>query len=283
MDQALQIILNGIMAGAIYVLIALGLTLIFSIMNVLNFAHGEMYMLGGFAVYYFSTQLGINYFIALIVAMLGVGLFGVIIEKVIFRPFRGQFLPGLIVSLGLAFVLQVSALLVFGATDKSVPTVFPGILKFWGISFPVERMVVMLICTALVFGLYFLLQSKAGRAMRAVSQDKDAAALCGINIDNISSLGFGLGCVLAAAAGALMVPVFYVNPYTGTFQIMKAFIVIILGGLGSLPGAVLGGLILGLVESVASSLISIPAASMVAFVTIMLVLLIKPSGLLGHE
>ncbi|MFA4909666.1 MAG: branched-chain amino acid ABC transporter permease [Desulfobacteria bacterium] len=284
MTLLLQVTLNGLMLGMIYIVVALGLTLIFSIMNVINFAHGEMYMLGGLVAYYFSEQLQIPYMLILVLAMILVGVFGIVVEKIFFRPFRGELLPALIVSLGLSMTIQTLTLLNFGTEDQSVSTVFPGMINFFGALFSKERLAIVITCIVFILLLYLLIQrSKIGCAIRAIAEDREAAALQGVNIDRICSFTFGLGCALAAAAGVLIAPVFYVNPYIGGLPLLKAFIIIILGGMGSLLGAVVGGLILGTVESFGTFFLSVPASNLLGFIIIILMLLFKPSGLFGHE
>jgi branched-chain amino acid transport system permease protein len=279
----IQALVNGIMLGMVYILVALGLTLVFSIMEVINFAHGEFYMLGGFAVYYLFAELGINYFATLAAAVVLVGSFGWVVEKVIFRPFRRNLLGAFIVSLGLVWVFQSGALLAFGTLEKTVPSPFRGTLKVAGVYFSMERSAVTLIGIVLVTALYLFIQfSKKGRAMRAVAQDHDAAALQGINVEHISSLAFGIGASLAAAAGVLIGPIFFVSPFMGSLPIVKAFIIIILGGMGSIPGALLGGLILGVAEGVGSIFLSMPGVNLLGFVIVMGILLLRPRGLLGH-
>jgi branched-chain amino acid transport system permease protein len=285
MDPVLliQALVNGVMLGMVYILVALGLTLVFSIMEVINFAHGEFYMLGGFAVYYLLAQLGANYFLALAAAILLVGALGWVVEKIVFRPFRKDLLGAFIVSLGLLWVLQSGALLAFGSLEKSVPSPFRGVLRVLGVHFSLERLVVTLIGIVLVAGLYLFIRfSRDGRAMRAVAQDEDAAALQGINVDRISSLAFALGAALAATAGVLIAPLFFVSPFMGGLPIVKAFVIIILGGMGSIPGALLGGLILGVAEGVGSIFLSSPAVNLLGFLLVILILLVRPQGLLGH-
>ncbi|MBI4589869.1 MAG: branched-chain amino acid ABC transporter permease [Candidatus Rokubacteria bacterium] len=279
----IQALVNGIMLGMVYVLVALGLTLVFSIMEVINFAHGEFYMLGGYTAYYLIAQLGLNYFLTIAAAVVVVGFLGWMIEKLLFRPFRKDLLGAFIVSLGLVWVLQSAAMLAFGSLEKSVPSPFRGVLKVLGIYFSLERLIVTVTAIVLVAALYLFIQfSREGRAMRAVAQDSDAAALQGINVARISSLAFAVGAGLAATAGVLIAPLFFVSPFIGDLPIVKAFIIIILGGMGSIPGALLGGLILGLAEGVGSIFLSIPAVNLLGFVIVMAVLLVRPRGLLGH-
>jgi branched-chain amino acid transport system permease protein len=281
-DLLVQALLNGFGLAMVYVLVALGLTLIFSILEIINFAHGEFYMLGGYVTYYAYALFGLNYFATLGLAILTVGLAGVVAERLIFRDLRGKALNAFIVSLGLLWVMQAGAQLSFGVLDKPVPSAFSGIVRVLGLIISVERLVVTLCAVVLIVGLYlFLRLSRPGRAMRAVAQDADAAALQGVNIEAVSALGFGVGCALAGGAGGLLAPVFAVSPAMGALPVVKAFIIIIVGGMGSLPGAVLGGLLLGGVEGLGSLFMGSAAVNILGFLMVIVVLLVRPRGLLG--
>ena len=281
-ELLVQALLNGFGLAVVYILVALGLTLIFSILEVINFAHGEFYMLGGFAAYYLSAVGGLNYVATLVLAMLLVGLAGVVAERLIFRHLRGKTLNAFIVSLGLLWVLQATAQLSFGVLDKSVPSAVSGIVRLGGVIVSRERMFVILTAVALIVGLYLFLKfTRTGQAMRAVAQDAEAAALQGVNIELTSALGFGIGCALAGAAGALLAPIFAVSPTMGALPVVKAFIIIIVGGMGSLPGAVLGGLLLGAVEGVGTLFMSSAAVNILGFLMVIAILLLRPRGLLG--
>jgi len=275
-------LLNGFGLAVVYVLVALGLTLIFSILEIINFAHGEFYMLGGFAAYYLCAVGGLNYVATLVLAVLLVGLAGVVAERLVFRHLRGKTLNAFIVSLGLLWVLQATAQLSFGVLDKSVPSAVSGIVRVGGVIVSRERLFVILIAVALIIGLYLFLKfTRTGQAMRAVAQDAEAAALQGVNIELTSALGFGIGCALAGAAGALIAPIFAVSPTMGALPVVKAFIIIIVGGMGSLPGAVLGGLLLGAVEGVGTLFMSSAAVNILGFLMVIAILLLRPRGLLG--
>jgi branched-chain amino acid transport system permease protein len=206
----------------------------------------------------------------------------VVAERLVFRHLRGKTLNAFIVSLGLLWVLQSTAQLSFGVLDKSVPSAVSGIVRVGGVIVSRERLVVILIAVALIVGLYLFLKfTRTGQAMRAVAQDADAAALQGVNIELVSALGFGIGCALAGAAGALLAPIFAVSPTMGALPVVKAFIIIIVGGMGSLPGAVLGGLLLGAVEGVGILFMSSAAVNILGFLMVIAILLLRPRGLLG--
>jgi len=281
-DVLIQALLNGFGLAVVYVLVALGLTLIFSILEIINFAHGEFYMLGGFVTYYAYAVGGLNYFATVVLAVLVVGAAGVVAERLVFRRLRGKTLNAFIVSLGLLWVLQASAQLSFGVLDKAVPSSVSGVVRAGGVVVSRERLVVILTSAALIAALYaFLKWTRAGQAMRAAAQDPDAAALQGVDIEMVSMLGFGIGCALAGAAGALLAPIFAVSPTMGALPVVKAFIIIIVGGMGSLPGAVLGGLLLGAVEGVGTLYMSSAAVNMLGFLMVIAILLVRPRGLLG--
>jgi len=283
-QEILAILLNSLMLGMLYILIAMGLTLVYSILEIVNFAHGEFYMLGGFTSYVFFSQLHVNYFLTMLLAFVLIGGFAVIIEKLIFKRYREQILPAFMVSLGLVWILSESMRLIFGNWDKSVPVAFPGIIKIGGLSFSVERLIVTIMGAILIALLYIFIRfTKTGRAMRAITQDKDAALLQGVNIDFICSIAFGVGCGLAAIAGVLLGSVFYVSSTMGAPVIMKSFIIIILGGLGSIPGCLLGGLILGFIDNFASVFLTVPKVTIITFAMIFVLLIFRPRGLLGHE
>jgi branched-chain amino acid transport system permease protein len=278
--------LNGVMLGLNYGLIALGLSLIFGIMGIVNFAHGEMYMLGGYVAYYLVGRFGFNFFTTIIAGVVIVGLLGTLIEKTIFRPLTTrprEAMTSLIAAVGLAWVLQMLAVICFGELDRNVPSAFKGIIHMGGVVITKERLATIIIALVLMLMLnLFLLRTRMGMAIRAVAQDKEAAALQGIQVSRISALSFGIGCALAGAAGVLMAPIFCVSPFLGGEVILKAFLVVILGGMGNIPGAMLGGLVLGFIESFGSLFFTVPTVSAITFVLIIIILIVRPQGLLGH-
>jgi branched-chain amino acid transport system permease protein len=276
----LQSLINGASVALVYALVALGLTLIFSIMGIINFAHGEFYMLGGFAIYYLVEVVGLNYFASLLVAFVGVGILGFCIERIVFAPLRDQPLSGFISSLGLLWVLQSIASICFGVLDKGVHSPFDGVWREYGLVISRERLFVAFASLILIFLLYaFLKLSKHGLALRAVAQERDSASLNGINVDFVTGMTFGVGCALAAAAGGLLAPVLYVNPSMGGQPLVKAFIIVIIGGMGSLPGAVAGGALLGLLESLGPIFLSAASVELLGFFAIVALLLVKPTGI----
>jgi branched-chain amino acid transport system permease protein len=287
-----QTFVNGVMSALILILIASGLCLVFGIMRIVNFAHGEFYMLGGFGAWILFAekllpQVGaptVHYVLAIILSMVVVGVLGVLIERFLFRPFVGNMELTMIVSLGVMLILQAGSLVSFGVRDKAFGSPFSGSIRVAGISLSEERIAVVICGVIFIIAMYLFIQrTKLGKAMRAVAQDMEAASVQGININLCFSLAMGIACALAAAGGALMGPIFYVNPYMGVEPIMKAFVVVILGGMGSLPGAVIGGFIVGMGESFVTTYVGSHLAMMVVFLVMIGVFLFKPTGILGHE
>jgi branched-chain amino acid transport system permease protein len=273
----------GVSIGSIYILMALGLTLMFGMMHIINFAHGAVYMLGAFVIYYVFFQGGAPYVVAFLLAMVLLGAFGYFIERTIYRPIKGGIEPTLVALLALTTFLQAAGYPVFGQLDKHVPPVFEGTRNVLGVHISNERLLIIPIAGALVLGLYlFINRTRIGAAMRAIEQDKEAAALQGVNVHVINGVAFGVGFALAAAAGALMAPIFKLDPMMGEQPLLKAFIIIILGGLGSIPGAILGGIMLGLIDSIVATALGAEPAFLLSFVFIILVLLFRPTGLFGH-
>jgi branched-chain amino acid transport system permease protein len=279
-----QGILNGLSAGWIYVLVALGLTLVFGIMRIVQFAHGEIYMLGSHVVFYSSTMLGLNIFISFVIAAVSMFMLGVIIERLLFRRFRGQIEPSMIVAIGLILLFQTTAVVAFGANEKNVPSLIPGVLIMGDLRIAWDRVLSLLVGFFFMLILFaFIKGTKLGQAMLATSQDTDAATLQGINVNRISAITLGTGSAMAAVAGGLMGSIFSVEPFMGSFAIAKGLAVIILGGLGSIGGAVAGGLILGLVDGIVPLYSSITMAHIAGFALIVLILILRPKGLMGRD
>ena len=276
--------MNGFSAGWIYVLVALGLTLVFGIMRTVQFAHGEVYMLGAHAVFFACVVLGINIIGAFGIAVVALFILGMLMERLLFRRFRGQIEPSIIVAIGLILLFQTTAVVTFGADEKHIPRFIQGVLVIGGLRIAWDRVLSVIVGAGIMLALYaFIKGTKMGQAMIATSQDMDAATLQGVNVNRISSVSMGIGSALAAVAGGIMGSIFTVEPFMGSFAITKGLAVIILGGLGSIGGAVIGGLILGLVDGVVSLYSSSTMASIVGFALIVLILIVKPSGLMGGD
>lgn len=275
---------NGTMLGFQLSLFATGLTLVYGIMRIINFAHGELYMLGAFATFLFFQVLKINYLLSLFLSMAVVAFLAIFIERIFFKPMRGYHIPSFIMSTGLIFVLQVTAISIFGVKDKAVDSIFSGVIVIGGASLSLERLMIIPISLVVIIVFYiFMLRTRSGRAMRAVMQDPDGAALQGVNIDATCSLAMGIGGAMAAAAGGLLAPIFVVNPYLGPPLTWEGFIVVCLGGRTSLTGTLLAAFIMGYVKSFVSTLIDPIVAMMFAAAILGIILIFRPQGLLGHE
>ena len=282
----LQHIVNGLMIGGIYALMGIGLTLIFGVMNVVNFAHGEFYMLGAFVVYTVFTLAGVPYPIALIAAAILVGLLGVFVERFLLRPIRHQPVEvPMLATIGLSIFLANMALIIWNPTRKDIGQAFPLVgIEFGPLIVTPARLSVLVASLLIIVGSHWLLRrTKLGRAIRATFQDSQTAALMGVNVDFIHMLTFGLGAAIAALAGGLLGPIFQVFPSMGAIVSAKSFAVVIAGGLGSFPGAILAGLLLGIVESLGAGYISSGYRDAIAFILIIVVLIFKPTGLMGKE
>lgn len=277
-----QALTNGLIIGLLYLLMAIGFTLVFGVMRVVNFAHGEFYMLGAFVAYVCVTRLQLPFLAAVLATFVVTLVAGWLIEVVVMKGFRGDELNGMIATIGLAMILQNGALMVFGPDPQSMPAVAEGVVSLGPVMLPMSRLYVVVFSLAVLAALYgFLMHSRGGRALRAVVQDIEIANAQGIRSQFMYPLGFGIGVALAAVAGALMAPVFSVSPGIGSTPLLKAFIVVILGGLGSIPGAALAALLLGVFESVANTFMSSSVSDMLLSGFVILMLIFRPSGLLG--
>lgn len=283
-----QIIANGLYLGAQYALIALGLTLIFSLMNVLNFAHGQMYVLGGFVTYTVYAQLGMPFVVGLLASAVTLALVGGLIEKFLFRPVirrshREE--STMLLAAGIAFFLDAVILLSFGEKQRGVPKIIDGVFNWdFRIIMPYDRILIGVLAIAIVVAFILYMQySKTGRAMRALAQDRVAAELMGVNVDRYSMIGFALGAMLAGIVGGLLVTITGVNLGMGGPTSIKAFMMVMIGGAGVVSGAIAGGFILGMMESIGLTVLSQYGniTYLVIFASLMVFLSIRPQGLMG--
>jgi len=277
-------IMNGLVMGVIYALAALGGSLVVGIMNVVNFAHGELYILAGYFSYLFAAALGLNPLLALAIAVVLVFLLGVLIETTLIRPTYGNDMYSLILTFILSIVLQNAYLLIFGPYPNKPPLWIKGATDVFGLFMYGNQRLAALVAGALVIAAVFLIIQKTwfGRIIRATSQDREMAELNGVDTTRLNMLSFGLGCALAAAAGVILAPVFPVTPTAGVPVALTAFVVVVLGGMGSLWGCVVGGLVLGLVENIGAAFISTGYKNVFGFIILILVLLVRPAGLFGR-
>lgn len=283
-----QVIANGLYLGAQYALIALGLTLIFSLMNVLNFAHGQMYVLGGFVTYTLYGQLGLPFVIALLASAVTLAIVGAVVEKYLFRTVIKRSVreeSTMLLAAGLAFFLDAVILLMFGEKQRGVPKIMDGVLNWdFRIIMPYDRILVGFLAIFFIIGfMLYMHYSKPGRAMRALAQDRVAAQLMGVNVDRYSMIGFATGAMLAGVVGGLLVTITGVSSGIGGPISIKAFLMVMIGGAGVIPGAIAGGFILGMMESVGLTVLRSygDITYLVIFASLMVFLSIRPQGLMG--
>ena len=285
MDALLQHLVNGLVLGGTYALLGIGLTLIFGLMNVVNFAHGEFYTLGAYLAFAALAMAGLPFVAALVLAIAGGVALGALTERLLLQPLRGESIDSImLVMIGLWIAMQNGELLVWGGVAKSIPHPFPTEPFTLGpLSLAPLRIFVLAAALSLIAAAYLIIhRTRLGRAMRATFQDADTAALMGVRIGRIHTITFALGSGLAAGAGALLGPIFLAYPSMGDLASLKAFSVVILGGLGNLAGATLGGLLLGVAEELGAGYVSSGYRDAVGFVIIILVLLLRPSGLFAR-
>jgi branched-chain amino acid transport system permease protein len=285
LEEFLQHLLNGLVLGGTYALLGIGLTLIFGLMNVVNFAHGEFYTLGAYVTFAALAIAGLNFVLAVVVAIAAGVVVGAVAERVLLRPLRQASIDTvMLVMIGLWIAMQNAELLGWGGVAKSIPHPFPTAPVVLGpVSVAPIRLFVLGTVLALIVGSHLLIhRTRLGTAMRATFQDRETAALMGVDIGGVHTFTFAFGSALAAAAGALLGPIFLVYPSMGDLASLKAFSVVILGGLGNFAGATLGGLILGIAEEMGAGYVSSGYRDAVGFVIIILVLLFRPSGLFAR-
>lgn len=285
MLELAQQLFNGLVIGSVYVLVALGLTVIFGILGVAHFAHGSVAMFGGYVTFYFIQRLGLTFFPSMLLAIPVGMVLGVLVERLAYRPVRDDpHINAFIIALGLTLVIEKTNLLLFGADQVVIPTPYRTVYDFAGLAVVELRLYVLLTAVSLVTLMSVLInRTKMGNAVRAVAQNRAAAILMGVDVERVSSVVFAISSALGVAAGALVGALFAVAPGVGEALVIKGFAVLILGGLGSIPGAILGGLVLGVSETMAAGLISSAYKDVIAFLVMIIVLLFKPEGLLGKR
>ncbi len=282
MSELIQHLVNALILGGTYALLGIGLTLIFGIMNVVNFTHGVLYTVGAYVMYLAVAALGLNFFLAFPVAILGGLLLGAVIETVLLRPFRGSDIDTtMLVMIGAGIAMQSALLWIFGGVAKAIPSPFPEApLQIGPVSVSWLRLFVLGAALVLIGGTYALInRTRLGLAMRASFQDADTAALMGVNTRWIDTATFAMGSSLAAAAGALLGPVYVVTPQMGGLAELKAFAIVILGGLGNVTGAAIGGFILAIAEELGAGYVSSGYRDAMGFLIIIAVLVYRPTGL----
>ena len=286
MGILVQSLISGILIGGVYALIGIGLTIIFGVMRVINFAHGELLMLGMYGTYFLFTQFHIDPFVSIIITMPAMFLYGAFLQRVfINRVLNALPQNQILLTIGLGLIMSNTVMLAFTSDYKILSTRYSSSsVSLYGISISLPLLVSFAITTVITVSLYwFLLKTDTGQAIRATAQDREAARLMGINVRRMSIIAFGLGSALAATAGALISPTYYIFPQVGSSFTLKAFVITVLGGMGSVIGATLGGILIGIAESIGGVYFGSGWKEVVVFVLFLLVLLFKPSGLLGKS
>ncbi len=285
----LQYCINGISIGSIYAIIALGYTMVYGIAKMLNFAHGDIIMVGAYICYCVTNYLGMPPILGILASMAVCTLLGIVIEGLAYKPLRGTpSLAVLITAIGVSYFLQNAAQLIWGSNPKSFTSVVSTIkpfLLFGSLTITGEVLVTVVVSVVIMLALtWFTTSTRIGKSMRAVSEDRDAAQLMGINVNKTISITFAIGSALAAVAGVLMcssIPV--LQPTTGSMPGIRAFTAAVLGGIGSIPGAMLGGVLLGIIETFAKAFLSTQFSDAIVFGVLIIILLVKPAGLLGKR
>jgi branched-chain amino acid transport system permease protein len=272
------------MLSANYILLAVGMSLVFGVLRVVNLAHGAFYMIGAFVLYYMYVQFGIPYAAALLLVVVILFLVGVLVDRLALNTTRGKITIQFLIMLGVMYVLDTGVLLGFGYQEKSIPPIVSGVTEIGGTIFANSRLVPTILAIVLIVLLFAFMQySRQGKAIRAVSQNRDAAALQGINVNFVFALAFGIGAALAGIAGALLAPMTFVHPFMGQPILWKSFTIVIIGGLGRIQGAIAGGIVLGIIDSFMATYVGGIEAQVTAFAAVILILLVRPQGLVGRE
>lgn len=287
LEQILQQLANGLILGSVYALLALGYTMVYGIIKLINFAHGDIYMIGAFMGYYLINTLHLNFFVALILSMVGTAILGVVIEFLAYRPLRNSTrIAALITAIGVSFLLEYGMVFFVGANTRSFPQVIETVRYTLGpVSISNIQLMILGISILLMVGLQFIVQkTKMGKAMRAVSVDSDAAQLMGINVNRTISFTFALGSALAGAAGVL-IALYYnsLEPLMGMTPGIKSFVAAVLGGIGIIPGAALGGFVIGLLETFATAVGLSDFRDAIVYAILIIILLVRPAGILGKN
>lgn len=285
MDLFFQQIVNGLVLGSIYSLVALGITLIYGIMQLPNFAHGHLYMLGAYLTLFMMTLYGFSYWPAILISVAGLVIIGMLLERLVFRPLQNApHINAMIAAVGVMLFMEALARKMWGSDYRRLDSPYGDIINIFGLTITEQRLIIIVATIILMIGLnLFLKRTVIGSTIEAMAQSREGAFLVGINANKVSLLTFAIASGLAAAAASLAAPINLVYPSMGAMVNLKAFVIIVIGGMGSIPGAVLGGYILGLAESISGTYVSSEYKDLVAFVILVLILTIKPTGLFAKE
>jgi branched-chain amino acid transport system permease protein len=281
MEIFIQQLFNGLTIGSVYALVALGLTLVYGILHIPNFAHGALYMMGGYITFIMMTKYELHYWVAILISIIVVGLIGVLMERLVFYPLRDA--PPIhdkIAAIGILLFLEAFAQYQWGAEYQNMPTPYGQVIELFGLTFTMQRFIIIIAAIIVMILLYlFLKKTFTGASIIAMSQNREGANLVGINTNKVAMLTFMISGGLAAIAASLSSPINLVFPGMGQLVILKAFVIIILGGMGSIPGAIIGGYILGFSESLGATYISNDYKDIIAFILLVIILTVKPTGL----
>ncbi|OJF16901.1 MAG: ABC transporter permease [Bacillaceae bacterium G1] len=281
----MQQLLNGLAMGSVYTLVALGLTLVYGILHIPNFAHGAIYMVGAYGTYTLSVLLGWNYWAAMLMSIIVVGLLSVLQERIVFHPLRHATpIHAKIAAIGVLLFLEACAQAIWGAEFRMLPSPYDKVVTWFGVSVTQQKLLIILAALVLMAALHvFLRHTTVGSTILAMAQNREGAYLVGINANRVSMLTFFIAGALATVAASLVAPINLVFPAMGHLVIMKAFVIVVLGGMGSIPGAIVGGYILGLAEAFGGTFISSDYKDIIAFLLLVIIFTFKPTGLFAKE
>lgn len=288
MMSFISYLVNGISLGSIYALIALGYTMVYGIAKMLNFAHGDIIMVGGFTVFTAMSTEWCPVWLSVVIGIIVCTVLGVVVEKVAYKPLRNASpLAVLITAIGVSYLLQNVALIIFGSASQSFTSVVKNVapVTIGGVTISMETIISIVVSVIIMVCLtFFINKTKAGKAMLAVSEDKGAAQLMGINVNSTISLTFAIGSALAGVASVLLCSSYpQISPYTGSMPGIKAFVAAVFGGIGSIPGAMIGGILLGVIENLSKAYISSQLSDAIVFLVLIVVLIVKPTGIMGKK
>ncbi len=276
-----QQLLNGLAMGSVYTLVALGLTLVYGILHIPNFAHGAIYMVGAFSTYVFTISMGWNYWLAILLSILVVGLLSVLMERIVFYPLRNATpIHAKIAAIGVLLFLEAGAQAIWGAEFRMLPSPYDKVVNLFGVTITQQKLLIILSAIMLMLALHFFLRhTTVGSTIIAMAQNREGAFLVGINANRVSMMTFFIAGGLATVAASLVAPINLVFPAMGHLVIMKAFVIVVLGGMGSIPGAIVGGYILGLAEAFGGTFVSTDYKDIIAFLLLVIIFTFKPTGL----
>ncbi len=284
METLIGLLVSGILIGGLYALAALGLTIVLGVMRIINVSHGAFYMLGAYFTYLFAVMLGLNYIVSFFATLIVVFLLGIAFERALIRPIRGEELNVLILTFAAAFVIEEVIRLVFTARYRNIPPYLSGSVEIFGASVDVQRVFSFVVALTIVVALLTVIKyTKIGKAMRMVAEDEEMASMLGIDVEKVHMITFGFGSLLAAAAASLLSPIYLIYPAMGWDPLLKAFAIVIFGGMGSISGTIVTGILFGVIEVLTGYYISPTWKTVLPFALLIVIITLKPTGLFGEE